>query len=298
MHAFADIHAHHSIHTILHSDEWRHKQKEHVSALSPILQPYLEKRSQQIKDPVLDFLFEYYHFRPSHLEKWSPGYGTGLLIKNQPLPELSELKIDTGVAYLDPVLFPDNRRKSMHWILDLLEKSSRKDPSFGCFGMHEWAMVYKAGNVRHNQIPLRMKKSELAEFVESRPLVCTHFDAFRFFTGSARPMNKYTLSRETFADNEQPGCIHTNMDLYKWGFKMYPWISSNVIRKAFLLAVEARTVDMQASPYDLRSKGLEPIRIETESGRREYLERQRDIYEKGEPVRNQLISEYRKLADI
>jgi len=157
-------------------------------------------------------------------------------------------------------------------------------------------MVYRAGEVRHNQLPLRMKKEELAEFVESRPLVCTHFDAFRFFTHQARPLNKFELNRETFIENEQPGCIHTNMDLYKWGFKMYPWISSEIIRKAFLLAIEARKIDMQASPYDLRDKGLDPIRIETEKGREIYLNEQRSIYDKSIPVRQQLIEEYRGLV--
>lgn len=298
MQAIANTYPHQSIQTVLHPDEWKCKQEKHVFSLSTILEPYLEKRSKQVKDPVLDFLFEYYHFRPSHLQKWSPGYGTGLIAGEQPLPDLNELNAEADIAYLDPANLPDNRKKSLQWILELLEKSAKKDPSFGCFGMHEWAMVYKAGSVRHNQIPLRMDKEEIAEFLESRPLVCTHFDAFRFFTGSAKPMNKYMLSRESFADTEQPGCIHTNMDLYKWGFKMFPWISSDVIRNAFLLAVEARTIDMQASPYDLRSEGMEPIRIETEKGRREYLEKQREIFEKGKPVRDQLISEYRILAAI
>jgi len=210
---------HRSIQNILHPDEWKKKQQAHLLSLSPIIEPYLKKRSKQEKDPVLDFLFEYYHFRPSRLQKWSPGYGTGLLTGNQPLPQLRELIVKSGIAYLDPDLFPDNRKQSLHWILKLLEQSADKEPAFGCFGMHEWAMVYKTGNIRHNLVPLRMDNNELAEFVESRPLVCTHFDAFRFFTSSAKPMNKYTLSRKTFADTEQPGCIHTNMDLYKWGFK-------------------------------------------------------------------------------
>src|SRR5699024_11601826 len=81
--------------------------------------------------------------------------------------------------------------------------------------------------------------------------------------GPAKPRNKYELSRQKFSQMEQPGCLHTNMDLYKWTFKMYPWISSETIRKAFELAVETRMMDMKASPYDLRERGLEPIKIET-----------------------------------
>ena len=78
---------------------------------------------------------------------------------------------------------------------------------------------------------------------------------------------------------------------------MYPWISSNTIRKAFELAVETRYMDMKASPYDLRERGLEPIKIETEQGRQEYMERQRAIFEKSQPIRRQLIIEYEQLLE-
>jgi hypothetical protein len=164
--------------------------------------------------------------------------------------------------------------------------------------MHEWAMVYKADRVRHDYLSLRMEKEELAKFVESRPLVCTHFDAFRFFTDEAKPQNKFELNRDKFAEMEQPGCLHTNMDLYKWAFKMYPWIASNTIRQAFELAVETRVMDMKASPYDLRDRGLEPIKIETDEGRRKYMQKQMAIYEKSQPIRRQLIEEYHYLLDI
>jgi hypothetical protein len=278
-----------TVESLLEPEEWNRLQHKHEAALSPVLDPYLENRSRQVKDPVLDFLFEYYHFRPSHLRRWSPGIRRALSGNGSDWPEISELTLKKNLAFLDPRRFPDNRKESAAWILKLLEKSSTRKPSFGCFGMHEWAMVYRAGEVRHNQLPLRMGAEELAGFVESRPLVCTHFDAYRFFTHQARPLNKFELCRDTFIENEQPGCIHTNMDLYKWGFKMYPWISSDIIRKAFLLAVEARRIDMQASPYDLREKGLDPICIETEKGREEYLNKQRTIYNKSIPVRQQLM---------
>ena len=140
-----------------------------------------------------------------------------------------------------------------------------------------------------------MEPQELAEFVESRPLLCTHFDAFRFFTKPAQPMNRFELSREKFEETEQPGCIHSNMDLYKWAFKLYPWISSDLILEAFELALEARTIDMKASPYDLVDYGLEPIRIETEAGRKEYKELQEAIFEKGKPLREKLIQQYEAL---
>jgi hypothetical protein len=108
-------------------------------------------------------------------------------------------------------------------------------------------------------------------------------------------MNRFELSRETFSETEQPGCIHSNMDLYKWAFKLYPWVSSDLILEAFELALEARTIDMKASPYDLKDHGLEPIKIETEEGRKEYKALQEAIFEKGKPIREKIIVKLEKL---
>ena len=288
-----------TIENIYPEQEWMKVKDHHEEKLSEILDPYLQKRSRQIKDPVLDFLFEYYAFRPSHLMRWSPGLGAALeFTRKENLPEVSELRVEGSQAFVDPALFPKKRLKSARWILDLLKKSSTKKPMFGCFGMHEWAMVYRTEDVRHGQIPLRLPDDEIAEFVESRPLVCTHFDAFRFFTENAKPLNKNSLSRESFQDMEQPGCLHTNMDLYKWAFKLYPWISSDLIRDAFLNAVDIRKTDMQASPYDAREFGLEPIKIETEAGRKEYLDLQTKFFENSQPIRNKLIKSYEKVIQI
>lgn len=279
--------------------EWQRLKDHHEEVLHSFLDPYLKARSMQKKNPVLDFLFEYYPFRPSQLLKWSPGAGTELEINGETeLPEVSELVTENGYTRLDGNLFPLKRKMSLRWMYRLLVNTSGKKPFFGCFGMHEWAMVYKADQVRHQQIPFRLSEDEIAAFVESRPLLCTHFDAFRFFTDSARPLNRHKLSREKFLEMEQPGCIHSNMDLYKWAFKFYPWISSELIREAFFLAVEARRIDMQASPYDVSEFGLEPIKIETEEGRKIYLEQQMKIYKSCQPVREKLIHAYRQLLSL
>lgn len=279
------------------ADDWRQQKKTHKQKISELIDSYLERRSQQQKDPVLDFLFEYYAFRPSYLKSWSPGFGTLLLDGASSDWRFDEMVTIDANCFLDISFFDKNRISSLEWILNVLEQSENRKPSFGCFGMHEWAMVYKADRVRHDYLSLRMEMDELAEFVESRPLVCTHFDAFRFFTDEAKPQNKFELNRDNFAEMEQPGCLHTNMDLYKWSFKMYPWISSNIIRRAFELAVETRVMDMKASPYDLRDRGLEPIKIETDEGRKKYMKKQQAIFEKSQPVRRQLIEAYRQLLN-
>lgn len=282
----------------LSPDEWKEKRSEHRRAVARMTDDYLEKRSRQQKDPVMDFLFEYYAFRPSHLQRWSPGIGTLLINGKQVGWSFNEMATIGEDCLLDITHFSADRISSLKWILDVLKKSSNRKPSFGCFGMHEWAMVYKANNIRHDYLSLRMEMDKLAEFVESRPLVCTHFDAFRFFTEDAKPQNKFELNRDKFSEMEQPGCLHTNMDLYKWAFKMYPWISGDTLRRAFKLAVETRVIDMKASPYDLRHRGLEPIKIETEEGRGQYVKEQKGIFEKAKPIRETLVKEYKQLLNI
>jgi hypothetical protein len=119
--------------------------------------------------------------------------------------------------------------------------------------------------------------------------VCTHFDAFRFFTPEARPLNRIQPSFEAMPELEQPGCLHTNMDLYRWAFKLYPWVPGALIADAFLLAVRIREVDMRASPYDLRGLGYAPICIETPEGRREYRAYQQQFAEASAPLRARLL---------
>ena len=285
---------------ILPEEVWQARQQHHEEAISGLIDDYLDAREQQQKDPILDFLFEYYSFRRSHLKSWSPGVGVGLKVDaghRSNLPRLDGLTVRDDLAFLDSEQFPEKRVSSITWILDLLQQTQNRPPAFNCFGMHEWAMVYRAEKVRHPYLPMRFPPEQIAEIVESRPLLCTHYDAYRFFTKQAAPMNRFELSRAQFPNTEQPGCIHSNMDLYKWAFKYFPWISSDVIREAFLLALEARTVDMQASPYDLAGLGYEPITVETPEGRKMYVKRQMDLHEKGKVIRQKLIAEYQRLVN-
>ena len=73
----------------------------------------------------------------------------------------------------------------------LLTATASRPAQLGCFGMHEWAMVYRLPqhDVRHASWPLRLGGEGTDEVVESHRIACSHFDAFRFFTDDARPRN-------------------------------------------------------------------------------------------------------------
>lgn len=276
--------------TYLSPAEWKQKAAHLEERLGPMLRDYVQKRSWHIKNPVLDFLFEYYNYRPATLLKWSPGLGVALQGEEaESFLEQKEFVKRDGAVMLDPSLFPQHRHATLRWIRDLLQITLDRAPVWGCFGMHEWAMVYRIDRPRHAHIPLRLPPDEIAAFVESRPLLCTHFDAFRFFTPEAKPMNRLPLTRMNQEDYEQPGCLHANMDLYKWAHKLFPWLDSELLTDAFLVACETRTVDMQASPYDMREHGLEPICVETVEGRQLYQEKQQAIMQRATPVRQRLL---------
>jgi hypothetical protein len=132
--------------------------------------------------------------------------------------------------------------------------------------------------------------------VESLSVHCTHHDAFRFFTAAARPLNAISPERADQVANEQPGCLHATMDLYKWAYKLAPATPSELLADCFALAVEVRELDMRASPYDLADLGYSPVRIETPSGRAEYARAQAAFAERAAPLRDRLIELCRVLA--
>lgn len=282
---------------VLEAAEWRERAASHRARLASFVEPYLVQRGRGEKHPVHDFLFEYYSFRPSQLLKWSPGLGVQLRGDTTALSLGKEFsRTPEGIA-LDAGKFPQHRLAGLRELLEILSRTAARPAFHGCFGLHEWAMIYREKELRH-PVPLRLSDDVIAELVESQTISCSHYDAFRFFTSAARPLNVLQPESGNRADFEQPGCIHANMDLYKWASKFYPWIGSDLIAAAFEVARQAREIDMRAAPYDLAYLGYEPIRVETAEGRREYAIAQREIAALAAPVRTALIAAYADLLEV
>lgn len=278
--------------TELTEREWRERVSAHAERVAPWIQPRLERRRRGLSHPVDDFLFDYYSWRPGQLARWHPGAGLLLTGDVTEFRDLRGYRVDDAGAHVDDAAVPVDLVRD---ILRLFEAMDTRTPSLGCFGRHEWAMVYRQSpeEIRHAAWPLRLPPEDIAAVVESTPLRCTHFDAFRFYTSQARPLNVIQPTRETRADLEQPGCLHATMDLYKWCFRAYPAVGSDLTADCFALAREVRAVDMRASPYDFRELGYAPIRIETGEGRAEYVECQRDFAARGGLLRRRLAADLR-----
>lgn len=279
--------------TILPEPIWRARQLAHEARVSAWTQPHSARARRGEKHPVYDFLFEYYRFKPALLRRWHPGLEVSLQGEGaQEFLRFAGYCETTDGVCVDRDFLKPERRDSVRWLLGMLRACAARPAFFGCFGLHEWAMVYRssASAVRHPRWPLRFRADELAQVVESLSVRCTHFDAFRFFTPSARPLNRVQPTRATSWMHEQRGCLHANMDLYKWAFKLAPFSPSDLVADAFDLARAIREVDMRASPYDFTELGFEPIRIETSEGRALYENWQRGFAERSVPIRERLIS--------
>ena len=287
--------------TVLSEDEWRQRRAQHDARVRPWVEPRQERRKNGGKHPTDDFLFEYYPYSVGKLLAWHPGHGTalaGLADEYLEFPQYERVDegVTTSLVWLNAT---SDRTSRLTLAIRLLEGMSARPANTGCFGLHEWAMVYglEQSEIRHSAFPLRLTPSEITDTVHDVGLRCTHIDAYRFFTPAAMPLNPIEPTRASQPDLDQPGCLHANMDLYKYSMWFSPYVCSDLIADAFELARSARTLDMQASPYDVSQFGLEPIRVEMPEGRAEYARRQREVMEQAEPLRRELLGALNVLRD-
>ena len=275
---------------VLGPAEWRARRAAHEARADRLVEARRERAQKGARDPVEDFLFTYYPFRFSAVRRWTPGAGVALAEADELVDNRRFLRGSDGLVR---VALPDAAQSGrLDFSLRLCRAVATRAAFHGCFGLHEWAMVYgQAEQRRHDAWPLRLGAEGTDAVVRSMPVRCTHYDAFRFFTPGARPLNKLAPTLDARADNEQPGCVHVTMDLFKWAMKAQPWVSAELAADAFELAHVARTVDMRASPYDFSAIGLKPIAIETAEGRVEYEAEQRRLSAMAEPIRARLIAE-------
>lgn len=271
--------------TVLDEPGWRARESAYRRRVDTFLRGHRVGRPH----PVWDFLFSYYSLRPGQLRCWHPGFHVELTGGNAVRRyrgrrgyTVTGDGVTVGEAYLR------GRLDTVRFVARLLRATAGRPARLNCFGLHEWAMVYRTGDVRHDRVPLRLGAAGTDAVVDSEvagPLRCTHFDAFRFFSDPARPRNAVQLDRAAQVATEQPGCLHTNMDLYKWCYKLSPLIDSELTLDCLELAAAAREVDMRASPYDLSDYGYSPIAVEHGTGRAEYVRSQGAIAQRAAPLR-------------
>lgn len=314
---------------VLPAAQWRAAAEAHRERIAAYTKPLRQLHAAGVRHPVHDFLFSYYSLTPGALERWHPGAGTVLAADPEPdagpapgagrrraavgHPENGHPErgpgsgagwkfyrwvephegLDSGGWSVDVAAFAERRASMIDFAERILGLTAQRPARLACFGLHEWAMAYRSEvhGVRHASVPLRLGAAGTNRVVEQNRIGCSHFDAFRFYAPEAVPLNTLQPTRQTQVDLEQPGCLHANMDVYKWAYKLLPAISSDLVADCFELAWRIRTMDMQASPYELADWGLEPIRIEAPAGRAEYVRLQRGFADEANTLRRRLLAE-------
>ncbi|MBP2267578.1 hypothetical protein J3A64_003042 [Pseudarthrobacter sp. PvP004] len=293
--------------------QWLGLEAAHHARVARYADPYLARRSAGKKHPVEDFLFTYYTQKPGQLLRWHPGDGVVLsgeralervawkFYRTLDDGELASVGLapDTPAVTFDRGSFMTDRAEAVRFAGIILGGTAKRPAQFGCFGLHEWAMVYRQEKfeLRHEYLQLRLGGDGTDAVVEENRIRCSHFDAFRFYTPDAIPLNELTPTRENQRSMEQPGCLHANMDLYKWAYKLTPALPSELVMDCFELSWRIRAMDMQASPYDLEEWGYPPIRIETPQGKAEYVEYQRAFAAESQELRARVLQAVGPLLD-
>ncbi|WP_417562629.1 3-methyladenine DNA glycosylase [Microbacterium sp.] len=275
---------------VLTGDQWRLCEAAHRDRADGLTAAHRARAARGEKHPVEDFLFTYYSYKPAVLRTWHPGVGVEL----EDAAERAQKRWYTtgstpGTARVDAEAYRAQKGQLVEAVTRVLRATVDRPARFGCFGLHEWAMVYRRREHRH-PAPLRLGQARTDAVVEASELRCTHYDAFRFFTPEAAPRNTVTPTRASQAETEQPGCLHANMDLYKWAVKLGPLVPGDLLLDAFELARDIRYLDMQASPYDMRAWAGAPVRIETPEGKAEYVRRQRVFADRADTLRRRLLA--------
>jgi len=196
----------------LSRDEWREREAAHATRANVLTAEHRERKQRGEKHPVWDFLFTYYSVKPSLMARWHPGAGVVLEdAADEPRAGFRWYAAgpDDGSLVVDDAAFDREMPALSRLIEIMLRRTADRAGQFDCFGLHEWAMVYRQGEHRHPQ-PLRLGQAATDEVVETHDLRCTHFDAFRFYTHEAVPLNRTQLTREDQPDRVQPGCLHAS----------------------------------------------------------------------------------------
>ena len=203
---------------------WRTRQLAHERRVDGWTEPHLSRRSRGIPHPLEDFLFDYYTFSAASLRRWHPGIGVRLEGESavpfgsrrgisSPRPAPRSTPHSTAAAW---------SRSAGSGVCSQSQSNGRWHcPASACTN-GRWCTANPPTRCATRRTRCRLGATGTDTVVESHRIACTHYDAFRFFTTDARPRNASQPTRERQQGDEQPGCLHATMDLYKWAYKPAP----------------------------------------------------------------------------
>src|SRR5690625_1772508 len=238
---------------VLEEATWREQEAAHAERADALTRAHRERRQTGQPHPVEDFLYTYYPTRPAQLRRWHPGAGV-LLAGGADRAGWRWYRVDgvdgAGRAWLDVGAFLADRGEGAAWARELLSRTLERPALYTCFGMTEWAVVYRTRQ-------LRLGAEGTDEVLRAHALRCTHFGAFRFFAEDAVPRNERHLDRASQLELEQPGCLRANMDTCRVAMKLGPAVPGELLLDCFELARDIRELDMRASRSEEHTSELQ-----------------------------------------
>ena len=272
--------------------EWRGRAAAHRDRVRRWTGPHRERRRRGEPHPVHDFLFTYYSLRPGAAGRWHPGSGRGAA------PGGTMPRAGAGTpprrrpVRLDPAALPAGRGDTVGFVRGLLAATAARPPQLGCFGLHEWAMVYRdrrdparhgaaaAGPGRHRRRASRRTGSTARTSTRSgsspgrpRPRNAAAADPGRPAGAGAAGLPARRHGPLQVGLQAEPGDARRS-----WSPTASRWPST------------IRELDMRATPYDLAALGYAPVAIETPEGKAEYVAAQRGFAARAAPLRARLLA--------
>ena len=165
-------------------EQWLALRQEFAVAAAQRVEPHLARRAAGEQHPINDFLWDYYPFSTGKFRLWNPGVHTVLLDYAS-----SDGDLPAGFAVADsaarfdlcelPASALNRLRSELVWVRRLLSGTRERAAGFGCFGLHEWAMLLGQSDdeYRHHTLPLRVSQEQIRATIDEIGLRCTHFDA-------------------------------------------------------------------------------------------------------------------------
>jgi len=144
---------------ILSQPQWQRLATDYRQEVCQWTVPFRRRRKQGRSHPVDDFLFVYYRYSSGQLEHWHPGANVPLECPSGIPASFSSSHYRTGEGYVvaDPAQMEPKVKRRLEWTADLLQQTENRKGNFSCLGLHEWAMVYRGQEVRHEKTtPLRL----------------------------------------------------------------------------------------------------------------------------------------------
>ncbi|CAN0509694.1 unnamed protein product, partial [Scytosiphon promiscuus] len=86
--------------------------------------------------------------------------------EGSPLPEKAWESGPGRGGHYNPFGLNVNRRNTVRRVRDFLQVTSARPPVFHCYGLHEWAMLYRPAGAEgdsrrlHQTLPLRVSQDE------------------------------------------------------------------------------------------------------------------------------------------